>query len=106
MTEYYEANKSASINADFIDHSEVDIESKDMNAEDKLIKLQKYNSLSQEAKEVVSLVINTPAEILGLITTPNGKKTKKLIINFLHKKWSKFIVEKVIDELTKLAKSF
>jgi hypothetical protein len=57
-------------------------------------------SLSEEAKWLINLCLNTPAEIIGLITTPLGKITRPALRPFLFKKWkSKRKVERVFSEI-------
>lgn len=106
-SEYYDANKHQSLNADFIDFNEIQIQKDELNPESKLIKSEGYETLSGESKEVIDLILHTPSEILGLITTPQGEKNKKLIIKYLERRWkSKLLVKFVIDEITELVKLF
>ena len=106
-SDYYDSNKCQSLNADFIDIQDVEISKDELSPESKLIKDERYQLLSDESKEVIDLILHTPSEILDLITTPKGQKSKKLIIKYLEKRWkSKFLVKFVIDEISDLVKLF
>jgi hypothetical protein len=106
-SDYYDWNKSQSLNAEFIDIEEFEILKDELNPESKLIKDENYKNLSSEAKEVIGLILNTPSEIADIITTPKGEKSKKLLVKYLERKWkSKFLVKYVIDEITELVKKF
>ena len=107
-SDYYDGNKHQSLNAEFVDISEFEIPSKnDLSPELMLFKSEKYKSLSEESKVVIDLIVNTPTELIGIITTPKGNISKKLVIKYLENIWkSKFIVNQVIEELTELVKSF
>jgi hypothetical protein len=106
-SDYYDANKCQSLNAEFIDLTDVQIIKDELSPESKLIKSESFQKLSGEAKEVISLILFTPSELIGVITTPKGEKSKKLLIKYLEKRWkSKFLVSAVIDEIVSLVKLF
>lgn len=106
-SDYYDWNKQQSLNAEFIDISDIEISEETLSPESKLIKSERYQQLSDESKEVIGLVLNTPSELIGIITTPKGQKSKKLLVKYLEKRWkSKFLVKFVIDEIADLVKLF
>ena len=106
-SDYYDWNKYQSLNAKFIDIAEIQISENKLSPELKFIKSEQYKKLSNESKEVINLILHTPTELLGIITTPKGEKSKKLLIRYLEKKWkSKFLVKYVIDEISDLVKLF
>jgi hypothetical protein len=71
------------------------------NPEHDFMKKESYERLSDEAKEVIDIVLNSPNEILELFTTPKQQKiSAALLKNVLSKTWkSRFIVENVFKEL-------
>lgn len=103
----YDWNMYCSINADMVDFTEVDLcQNDELDQESKVIKSEQYSNLSQESKTVISIIVNTPSEIIDMITTPTGEKSKNLIIKYLLKRWrSKLIVESVVQEITEFVRS-
>ena len=61
--------------------------SKDPTPEEMIVKKDQLEKLSEEARFVITLCINTPAELVELITTPLGKITRRTLRTFLTKKW-------------------
>jgi len=105
--DYYIGNMEKSIIADFVDFQECEQLYQEADQLTKVIKQEKYNSLSKEAKEVISLVINTPSEIMDIITTPKGAKSKNLLKNYLYKKWrSNFLINSIFQEISEFVKNF
>jgi hypothetical protein len=83
----------------------VQLKSKSIDPEKALIKKQAVDSLSEEAKEVIDIILGAPSETLRLLSTPTGRLTKRSIRIGLQKLWhSKFIAKTVIEELTKWAR--
>ena len=64
-------------------------------------KKQQFNHLSEEAKEVIQLILNSPTEILELIKTPKQNRiTRTRVKKYFSTVWhSKFITEKTIEEI-------
>ena len=105
--DYYLANMEKSITPEFIDHQECELLHQKADQLSKIIKQESYDSLSQEAKEVISMVLNTPSEIMDIITTPKGAKSKNLLKNYLYKKWrSNFLVNSIFQEISEFVKNF
>lgn len=77
------------------------LESSMLTPEHLLAKKQIFNCLSNEAKEVVQLILNCPSEILELITTPQQNRiTKTRIKRYFSQHWhSQFIVDETIKEI-------
>lgn len=73
--------------------------------EDIVIKKDLYNKMSVEAKEIISIILNAPDEILKEIATPKRKQvTKKRVKKFFSKVWiSEFIAEYTIRDISKWA---
>ena len=70
--------------------------------EEMYIKLERYNNLSTEARQVIDMIINPTFQSLRMLQTPHGLLTKRSIRTGLQKMWSsKYIAKKVIEELTK-----
>lgn len=104
--DYYAGNMYQSINAEFVDFQDVHDLGRPPDQLTKVIKAEEYNSLSQESKEVISLIINAPLEISELISTPKGARSKNLLIKYLQKRWrSNFLVNSVIQEITEFVNS-
>lgn len=61
--------------------------SKDPTPEEVITKKDQLEKLSEEARWVITLCINTPAELVELIATPLGKITQRTLRTFLMKKW-------------------
>lgn len=69
---------------------------------------ERYEGLSQEAKELLRMVLNAPTEVLDAISTPKHKTIKKdLIVKWLAKLWKdKKEAKRVVRELEALVKDF
>lgn len=66
-----------------------------------LIKKESLLSLSEEAKQVIEMLINSPVETIKALSSPTGLLTKRSVKLGLQKLWhSKFIAKKVTEELT------
>lgn len=66
-----------------------------------LLKKESLQSLSDEAREVIDMILKSPAETIVALSTPTGLLTKRSIKLGLYKLWnSKFIAKQVIKELT------
>lgn len=95
-----------------VEHGEeegtVILKSKKLNPEMLLVKKQQFNNLSEEAKEIIWLILNTPTEMLELIRTPKQERiTKTRIRKYLINHWkSKFITDLTIKELEEWIKEF
>ena len=67
-----------------------------------LLKKEAVSILSNEAKEVIEMIVNSPVETIRALSTPTGLLTKRSIQLGLQNIWhSKFIAKKVIEELSK-----
>ena len=88
------------------DGTRITLSAKALNPEEYAIKKDLFAKLSDEAREVVSIVVECPAEILSLVTTPKtGKLSKNKIKKYFEVTWrSKFIVSEVLNELREYAK--
>jgi len=82
------------------------LESKDLSQIERIIKNEKWESLSNESKMVVMLVLDIPAEYFKLLTTKTGRITRASVKNFMLRRWPEFIVNYVLEELRKWVKSF
>ncbi|MFA5355738.1 MAG: hypothetical protein WC302_03370 [Candidatus Paceibacterota bacterium] len=71
------------------------------NQEKELIKQEMLSSLSTEAKEVIDIVLNSPAEVIESLTTPTYNCiSKSLISKYLkHKNWKKNKIESSFNEI-------
>ena len=77
------------------------------NQERQVIKNDVYQKLSAETKEVIQIVLNTPAEILEIIATPKLAKIKpEKLKEFLYQTYTKKIVRRVYRELRRFTSSF
>lgn len=86
------------------DESEYLLPSYSIDPEKALLKKEAINSLSEEAKQVIDILIKSPSETIEALSSPNGLITKRSIRLGLQKLWnSKFIAKKVVEELTKWA---
>jgi hypothetical protein len=75
----------------------------ELNQESELFKKEAFENLSFEAKEVISIILNSPDEILQLICTSKfGMYSKRLLIKYLHKNkgWENKKIEKTFREIT------
>lgn len=68
-----------------------------------ILKEEAWNGLSNEAKEMVNVVLNSPSEILELISTPkSGNITKRSIRKYFSIIWkSRIITNLTIKEITR-----
>jgi peroxiredoxin len=68
-------------------------------------KANTFNSLSDEAKQVINLVLNAPAEVLSVISSRKRHNiTKKRIADMLQRQWKdRRSVNNVIREVEKYA---
>lgn len=88
-----------------VEHNEEEgtiiLKSKKLNPETLLLKKQQFNNLSEEAKEIIQLILNAPNEILELIKTPQQNRiTKTRLRKYFSILWhSKFITTKTIEEI-------
>lgn len=78
-----------------------------VNPEKELIKRDNYKNLSEEAKTIIDIVLNSPQEVLTLFTTPKHKRISlRRLKEILSKNWqSPIIVENSIEEIKKWVKS-
>lgn len=85
-------------------HNELDeamLPNHTLDPERALIKKEAILSLSNEAREVIDMLINSPVETIKALSSPTGLLTKRSIKLGLQKIWhSKFIAKKVTEELT------
>lgn len=94
-----------------------DIPSDEIDVAEKIIKNDQYKRLSNEAKDVIKLILDSPSEILSLLPKSRSrspKLTKKKINLYLILKWrnanfskliTKNLADEVINEITRWVKS-
>ena len=89
-----------------------------MTVEDLYIKKESYYILSREAKDILWIIVNTPAEIVELLKTiPLGTNSNVLVENNMEKIfckrrlqkffgmiWGKRKIKKVVEELNEYVK--
>lgn len=81
---------------------EIILQSEQINPEQLLIKKDSFENLSQEAKELILIIINAPQEFLDLFKTParliwSRNFFKKCLVDSLK---SKIIAESIIEEIS------
>lgn len=77
---------------------------KHSNPEKMLLKKEAWQLLSEEAREVIDILLKAPAETLEALSTPTGLLTKRSIQLGLQRLWkSKFIARLVVEEITRWA---
>ena len=83
------------------DTGEIILQDNELTSEEKVIKTDSYNKLSDEAKELIDLVINCPEESMLVLMTPVQKRFSfRKIRSFLEVSWkSKFIADSAIKEV-------
>ncbi len=72
------------------------------NQENKLIEKDEFLHLSEEAKEVVMTILDTPDELVGMLTTTKtGKFCKRYVKRFfkMTKKWNQKKTDRIFNEL-------
>ena len=76
------------------------------NPENILIKKQNYQNLSNEAKEVINIILNSPQEVMDLFLTPKKREVSiSRLKTILTKSWkSALIVESAFKEISKWVK--
>lgn len=84
-----------------VDYETIDLHTQMISAEKMLIRIQEYQQLSNEAKEVIGLILFGSTEVLNAIATPIKKTiTIKLVRKFLFRHFSsEFIADHTIKEL-------
>ncbi|MGD9156876.1 MAG: hypothetical protein PVG39_00580 [Desulfobacteraceae bacterium] len=87
---------------------EVIFRSQDINPERLMIKMEEYDQLSNEAKEIISTILNCPEEILELFKTPKlGKISRRMIFKVFSDIWkSKLIADSAVKEISRWVKTF
>lgn len=75
--------------------------------EQEMIKERNYNNLSDEAKQLIAMVIDCPKEIFSIIASKKTKKISKVRVErFLHKSWKDpWYAYKVVSEVEAYVKS-
>jgi hypothetical protein len=83
------------------DIEDIQLLSQQMNPERLVIKKQEYENLSEEAKEIIHVILNAPTEILDELSSPvKNRVTMKRIRNFFQDRWnSQFIANIAIKEV-------
>ena len=78
----------------------------DLTPEEKCIKNDNYEKLSQEAKEIISIILHSPQEILELFITPKRKKiSTSRLKSILYSIWkSQLIVDSAFREISSWVK--
>ena len=102
---WYSVNNTDYVNKED-NNDEYILTSPTISAEQKIIKMEKWENLSEEAKEVIMAIISSPDEFLEIFKTPQrGIYSKKKIKEYFNKLWhSKFISDITIQEITNWAK--
>lgn len=87
------------------DYNYIILNSEELDPETTFIKKDNYQRLSNEAKEVIGIILNSPSEVLDLLRTPKHKKiSRRIVQQKLSLLWnSKFLAEKTIEELRQWA---
>jgi len=87
---------------------EVIFRSQDIDPEKLMIKMQEYDRLSNEAKEIISTILNCPEEILELFKTPKlGTISRRMIFKVFSDIWkSKLIADSAVKEIARWVKTF
>lgn len=85
------------------DNNEGPLYADNISSEDAIIKTESFSALSDEAKEVIKTILDTPTEMLGFLGTPRTKKiTARSIKAYFTQRWkSKFITDLTIREIKK-----
>jgi len=67
-----------------------------------LLKEESWRDLSHEAKEMITVILNSPAEILNLMSTSKTKRiTKRNVRKYFYNVWkSTFITDLTIKEIS------
>ena len=75
--------------------------SSSLNQETSLIAKDNFQKLSAEAKEIIMTVLNTPDELLNVLTTPTGKFCRRYIVRYFKKKkkWNMKTTERIFGEV-------
>lgn len=76
--------------------------SSSLNQEKKLIEKDEFLHLSEEAKEVVMTILDTPDELVGMLTTTKTRKfCKRYVKRFfkMTKKWNQKKTDRIFNEL-------
>ena len=82
--------------------------SSEFNQEKSLIRKDNFLKLSEEAKEIITTILNGPEEVLEIITTKKtGKFCKRFIKKFFkkNKKWNDKKTERVFFEIREYVNS-
>jgi len=89
------------LSIDSTDTGEIILFSRKLSPEEICIKADLFDKLSDEAKEVIHIVLHGPTEILEFFASPKEKKiNKRRIINFFSAHWcSKLIAKQTIREV-------
>ena len=92
---------------DNIDADENDIiAAPQISAERAIIKMEAFNNLSTEAKEVINAILFAPSEVIDVLSTPKAKMiTRRSIYQHLSKIFrSKFLARMIIKEIQEWVK--
>lgn len=89
------------INIDSNDSGEIILHSRILNPEETCIKNDLFERLSNEAKEVIDLVLNGPTDMVEFFASPTIKKVnKRRIKEFFSVHWhSRYIANQAIKEV-------
>ena len=87
---------------DYVRDDKVDLYSSLPNPEQLLLRKESYTRLSAEAKEMISIIVNAPSEVLEMMTTPRQKRvTIKGVRRYFATIWmSTFITDITIKEVS------
>jgi len=86
-----------------VENMEEELSKKVLSPEEILLKKEKFSIISEEAKFVMKIIMNTPSELTSILKTSTGKITERTIKNTLRRlKWHRAKIEKTIKELKNL----
>lgn len=75
--------------------------------EKRLLKIGEFENLSEEAKEMICVIVNAPPEFFNLIKTPKRSLISKKMLKtlFVELWYSEFIVEETLHEIEEWIKT-
>ena len=87
---------------------EIILESKNISAENALLKIEAFNNLSSEAKDLIHLIINAPDDFINLFKTPQrmiiSRNTFKECISDVWK--SPLLADQILGEIKEWVKTY
>ena len=81
--------------------SKIELPSYYIDPESFVMKKESFENLSEESKEVIKMILDSPNEVLSALSTKSGLITKRSVRQGLQKLWSSnFLAKYVINEIT------